>query len=71
MHANFAEVLDESPLLIGKMTAHDDQIPPDRGMREELPHETISVSSGLGKQQNSRRKAIDAMNGKDRLPVVA
>jgi hypothetical protein len=71
MHAGLAKIVDQSPLLTGKVSAHDGQIPPDRSMREELAHESISGNPVLGEEKNSRRKAIDAVNGKDRLMTVS
>jgi hypothetical protein len=70
MHAVFSEVVDQSPLLIRKMSAHDSQISPNRSVSKELPHQSVPVSPGLGEQQNSRRKTVDAVNSKDRLPTI-
>jgi len=53
------------------MSAYDCQISPHRSMREELAHQSISISPGLCEKENSRRKAIDAVNRKDGLTVVS
>jgi hypothetical protein len=52
------------------MSAHDSQISPNRSVSKELPHQSVPVSPGLGEQQNSRRKTVDAVNSKDRLPTI-
>ena len=50
MHSGFAEVMDESSLLRPKMSAHHDQVAPDRSMGEELTYEGLSICLGLGKE---------------------
>ena len=49
--------------------AHHREILPHWSVGEKLPHQRISIPIGLGKQQNSRSKTINAMHDQSALSL--
>ena len=61
-HSFTPEMVDESPRFRGEAAAYDREILSCRSMAEKIAHQGVSVVTGLGKQQNSRGKTIDAVH---------
>jgi len=70
VHAFFSKVVDQCSLFLGEMAANNSQILPDRCMRKKLPHQLLSISRGLRKQQNSGCETIDTMDDQSPLPAT-
>lgn len=68
-HSLLPKVVDEHPFLSAEMSAHNRKILSLWSMRAKLLHQRIPVPPRLGKEQNSRRVTVDAMNNKRPLPL--
>lgn len=62
IHSFSSKIMNQRSLFRAEMAANHRQIMPDGSMREKLPNQGVSISLGLGKQQNSGRETINAMH---------
>jgi hypothetical protein len=61
IHSLSSKIVNQYSLFRGQMPANYGQIMPHGSMREKLPDQRLSITQGLGEQQNSGRETIDAM----------
>jgi len=61
--------MHERPCLTAETAAQNREIFPYGSMSEKLSHQRISIRTGLGKQQSSGSKPIDAMHDQGSLSL--
>jgi len=62
IHTFSSKIVDKRPRFRGETPANHGQILPDGSMSEKLPNQCVSIACGLGKEENSGRETIDAMD---------
>jgi len=62
IHTFSSKIVDKRPRFRGEMPANHGRILSDGSMSEKLPNQCVSIACGLGKEENSGRETIDAMD---------
>jgi len=70
-HPFAPEEMQQTSFVLLELSANHGKILPQRFMREELPHQGVAISLGLGEQQYAGGEAIDAMDDECPLPVLS
>ncbi len=70
IHSFTPKIMNKRTYRSIETATHHREILPHRSVGEKLPHQCISIPIGLGKQQNSGGKAINAVHDQRPLPLL-